>query len=85
MTEILNDVNIILQDITNSTCNIIDDTNEIFDIYLIENKDEIMNCIYDLIIEYLNVNIINMSKSTFEEDMINDIICLLDDIFGDIL
>tara|TARA_Y100000992_G_scaffold276770_1_gene221198 strand:+ start:5488 stop:6786 length:1299 start_codon:yes stop_codon:yes gene_type:complete len=84
MTDLLSNVNTILQDITYEACKIVDDKNRMFDMYLIENKDEIMNCIYDLIMEYLNLNIPNMFKPTFEDDMINDTIFLLDDIFGNL-
>ena len=42
-----------------------------------DNEDDYLNCIYDLMIEYINDNITHMHKYKFEDVMIDNIIIML--------
>ena len=84
MIDVLENVNIVLNNIYDETYKIVEDKEESFNKYIEDNKENVLNCIYDIASEYIISNIQYFHVETFEGEMINNIIMLLSDTFVNI-
>ena len=57
MIDVLENVNIVLNNIYDETYKIVEDKEERFNKYIEDNKENVLNCIYDIASEYIILNI----------------------------